>query len=172
MFSAGRSMGYLNLDNLDHDPRLAQALGNMVVAWSRAETQLLNVFACVMNVHFNLATAAFYRIPTFEARTKVVLGILKDWNNRSVNSDEVKAEITALNRLSKTRNNWVHGVWCVDESNDSDTVIFDFRADDKSGRRNRPVVIADVANHLAAVRNRVTALNKLIPFYYYPKSLR
>ena len=70
-------MRYVDLDSLNHDPGIAEALGNMVVAWARAETQLANVFACVLEIHFNLAMAAFYRIPTFDARSKVLLAILK-----------------------------------------------------------------------------------------------
>jgi exoribonuclease II len=160
-------MGYRDIDNLDHDPKLAETIGNLVVAWARAETALLNVFACTMTIHFNLATAAFYRIPTFEARTKVLLAILESWSDPKYDPQKIAEQVTKLNRLAKTRNDWVHGVWCVDEDNPK-TVVFDFRAGEESGRRNKPVKAADVENHLTAVRARITALNELVPLYYYP----
>ena len=36
-------MTFDDLDNLDHDPKLAAALGNMVVAWARADTALVKL---------------------------------------------------------------------------------------------------------------------------------
>jgi hypothetical protein len=162
------AMGYVDLDNLNHDPKLAEALGNMMVAWARAETQLANVFASIMRTHFNLAMAAFYRIPTFEARAKVLLGLLENRDNQQSHASEIVAEIEALTRLAKTRNHWIHGVWCNEETNRLDTVVFDFRAPDDSDRRNKPVKAADITNHVSAVRNRTAILNKLIPLYYYP----
>jgi hypothetical protein len=162
------AMGYVDIDNLNHDPKLAEALGNMVVAWARAETQLANVFACIMVTHFNLATAAFYRIPSFEARTKVLLAILEKWENPTHDAAEIAAQITGLQRLAKTRNHWVHGVWCSEGDDRGNTVVFDFRAPDDSERRRTPVKAAAVTNHLGAVRDRIEMLNRLVPLYYYP----
>lgn len=161
-------MGYVDLDNLNHDPKIAEALGNMVVAWARAETQLANVFASVMRVHFNLAMAAYYRISSFEARAKMLLGIVERQENPQRSATEIAAQITALVRLAKTRNHWIHGVWCNEQNNPADTVIFDFRAPDDSDRRTKPIKAADVMNHVEAVRERIAALNQLAPLYYYP----
>jgi hypothetical protein len=38
-------MTYLDVDNLDHDPDLAIAMGNMVVAWARAETAQFKAYS-------------------------------------------------------------------------------------------------------------------------------
>jgi hypothetical protein len=166
------AMRYVDIDNLSHDPKLAEALGNMVVAWARAETQLANVFACIMVAHFNLATAAFYRIPSFEARAKVLLAILEKWENPTHDAAEIAAQITKLVRLAKTRNHWVHGVWCNEQTDSPNTVVFDFRAPDDSERRRKPVKAADVTNHIEAVHGRIEALNRLVPLYYRPPAPR
>jgi hypothetical protein len=161
-------MGYVDLDNLNHDPSIAEALGNMVVAWAKAETQLANVFASLMRVHFNLAMAAYYRIPTFEARAKVLIGILENDETKRADAAKIATQITGLMRLAKTRNHWIHGVWCNEETDSSDTVIFDFRAPDDSDRRAKPIKAADIKNHVEAVRERIAAVNRLVPLYYYP----
>lgn len=162
------AMGYVDLDSLAHDPKIAEALGNMVVAWARVETQLANVFASAMRSHFNLAIAAYYRIPTFEARAKVLIGILESQQNKQARAAEIVAEITGLMRLAKTRNHWIHGVWCNEQADVRDTVVFDFRAPDDSDRRTKPVKAADIKNHVEAVRQRIAALNQVVPLYYYP----
>jgi len=72
-------MECIDIDCMDHDPDLAHALWNMIVAWSRAETSLVNTFATISGMHFNIATIAYYRIPTFEARVKVIQAMLTEW---------------------------------------------------------------------------------------------
>ena len=47
-------MTYLDIDNLDHDQELAVALGNMVVAWARAETALVKAYTIVTSMHYNV----------------------------------------------------------------------------------------------------------------------
>jgi hypothetical protein len=162
--------GYVDLDDLQHDPKLAEALGHMVVVWARAETSLLNIFAHIMNIHFNRATLSYYRIPTYEARTKVLLSALDAWGTEQYDCKAIAKCIIVFNRLSKARNNWVHGVWCTDRS--KNTVIFDFRAPEDSGRRLVPVKATDVENHVQAVRRQIVALEELLPspFYSAPES--
>jgi hypothetical protein len=42
IFKSGFAMSLHGIDNLKHDPKLATALGNMVVAWAAAETALMS----------------------------------------------------------------------------------------------------------------------------------
>jgi hypothetical protein len=70
--------GYVDIDNLGHAPDLAAALGNMVVAWARAETAIVKAYAVVTEMHYNVAAAAYYNIPTFESRTKALLAMIQD----------------------------------------------------------------------------------------------
>ena len=60
---------YEDIDNLDHELDIAIALGNMVVAWARAEGALINVFAAVSGMHIDMATATYFRIPSGRMRS-------------------------------------------------------------------------------------------------------
>jgi hypothetical protein len=93
-----------DIDNLDHDPELAAALENMIVAWARAETALVNVFALVSGMHFNVATVAYYRIPTFEARCKVIQALLEVWPLQPTHRrDALAKEVQKLRKLTTAR---------------------------------------------------------------------
>lgn len=153
-------MAYVDLDNLDHDPDLANAFGNMIIAWARAETALVASFAYVAGFHFNTASVAYYRIPTFESRIKVILAMIEEWSaNEQTRSDLSKA-IEKLSDLAGTRNSWVHGIWCQD-SHTGGTVTISLRARTQS--RVKPTKAHDVNDHTRALRQRTADLNKLIP---------
>ena len=151
-----------DIDNLDHDPKLAEALGNMVVAWARAETALVQVFSLVAGVHFNMATVACARIPTFESRTKVIRAMLKEWNVTSDRPKDLDRAITKLSGLSRTRNTLIHGIWCR-EKESGKTVLFDLRSEEGTPGRRRLPSAHDVANHSAAVRKRTEEIERLVP---------
>jgi hypothetical protein len=159
---------YYDLDNLEHDPQMAKALGNMVVVWAYAEATLVGVLSRITDIHINMAMHGYYRIPTFEARVKFIQALLLEWAPKDFDKQAIKQEITALSRLAGSRNHWVHGVWCCTKDK-SETVIFDFRKppdeprarQPKSGRRS----IADsndVETHVDAVRQRSKKLADLI----------
>ena len=157
--------GYNDLENLDHAPTLATALGNMVVAWARAESILVAAFARVTGIDINMAIMGYYRIPSYEARTKFLSALLTEWKTEKYQVDQIATEIAGLNRLAAARNDWVHGVWCANASL-TETVIFDFRKPDaanptETGRR-KPVKTADVSNHVRAVLERSKKLDALV----------
>lgn len=162
-------MVYQDINNLDHDPKLAEALGEMVVAWSRAETALVNIFACIANINFDMATMACFRIPTFEARTKVIQAMLSQWKPTKYDPHEIEEAVRKLGKLAKTRNHWIHSLWCVDASR-SETFVFDFRAPEDAPRRCKPVKAADVQNHVNAVKRRTANLEHLVPYPFYPET--
>jgi hypothetical protein len=164
-------MSYYDLDDLEHDPKLAEALGNMVVAWASAETALCNIFACIANLHINFAMMAYYRIPTFEARSKVVQSMLSEWETKTYDPATISDAVAKLSKLAGTRNDWIHGVWCGDKAK-RETVVFDFRAPLDSDRRSKPVKAADVSNHVNAVRLRAETLRDLVPYPFEPQSSR
>jgi len=70
---------YTLMHNLDHDKDVAIALGNMVVAWSYAETMMVDCIKKITRVSPQMAHTAYYRIPTFESRTKFILAIIYYW---------------------------------------------------------------------------------------------
>jgi len=97
-------MAYDDLNNLNHDPALANALGNMVVAWARAETALIIAFGHIAKIRLDMATLGYYRIPTFEARTKFLRAIIIDWKGEKYDKEAITKAIEKLNGLASARN--------------------------------------------------------------------
>jgi hypothetical protein len=153
--------GYYSLEDLSHDPKLAEALGNMVVTWAYAENTLLQVISRVTGAGLNMALAGYYRIPTFESRTKFLLAIISEWDTSHYDKDAIILRIEKLGKLASTRNRWVHGDWCSDLQKAS-TIIFNHRADENSPDRRKPVKGADVTNHCQAVLKWTKELAQLI----------
>lgn len=154
---------YLDIDNLAHAPRIAEALGNVMIAWAKAETMLSWAFARVFEIHPNRAFHGFYRIPTFEARIKVIIGMLDQWETTIYDKARIADVIGRISQKSLTRNAWVHGIWCKNMRSD-ETVIFRFREPEGLGRRITPIRIADIENHLAALRADITELAEAVHY--------
>lgn len=155
---------FVDCGTLDHDPAIAVALGNMVTQWARAETALAVTLARLTSIDPNLALLAYYRIPTFEARVKVIRGILTEWQKDGFDPEAIDRAVEKLSALSGARNHWVHGVWCVRKST-SETVLFDFRKGIHDKGRRKPVKAADIQNHNDAVSKRATDLRRTIKFH-------
>lgn len=154
-------MTFDDLDNLDHDPGLAAALGNMVVAWARAETALVKAYALVAKIHYNLAASAYYRIPTFESRVKVLLALIEEQQDTVDRREELAKAVEKLAKLSSARNKWVHGLWMVERGTDH-TFVIPMR-EPASTRRGRQIKAHDVEDHVSAVRRRTTDLEAFSP---------
>jgi hypothetical protein len=155
--------------DLDHDPDLAEALGNLLIVWAAAESRLVWVFSVVCQMDVNRAVEAYHRIPTFDSRTKVIRALLANWETKKYKPDEIAKVVAHLSRLSKTRNEWVHGSWMKDDSS-SDTGVVNFRA--KPADRGKIIKVADVENRLEAVRAQITQLYKLVPRFWVPRRRR
>ncbi len=165
--SGGFAMAHRDTDNLDHDTDLAEALGNMVVAWARAETALVDTYVAVLHSHFNLAMVAYYRIPTFEARIKVLMAMLAQWDDKFYNPADIKTAVSKLAKLARTRNKWIHGCYGVNLEG-TKTVVYDFRAEPNTPERRKPIKAADVQQHVEAVRRRTHDINSLIRSHTHP----
>lgn len=155
---------YLDIDNLDHAPHLVEALGNVMIAWAKAETVLSWAFARVFEIHPNRASFGFYRIPTFEARIKVILGMMEQWETAQYDKGKLREIIERISQKSLTRNAWVHGVWCKNQDSD-ETVIFRFREPEGLGKRIKIIRITDVQNHLSALRADIKELAGLVGYH-------
>ncbi len=153
-------MTYLIAKDLKRDPEIATALGEMTIAWAYAENFLMVTFSFAAGMDANLAQTAYYRIPTFEARTKLVLAILPE--SKLPNKEQVSDAVTALAKLASTRNHWVHGVWCR-EKRTKNYVIFNYRQPIESKTRLKPVKTHDIRHHTATVLDRAGALRALLP---------
>ncbi len=130
-----------------------------MVVWARAEQALLHTLAFILDTDINLLQPAYYRIPTYESRTKFILGLLTEWDNSS--AEKIAHICVKLSKLATVRNGWVHGDWAV-STTEQETVIFDFRAASGSKNRRRPVKAADVSNHVTAVYQRAMELEDMI----------
>ncbi|HVV33035.1 MAG TPA: hypothetical protein VHC73_07390 [Vitreimonas sp.] len=156
------AMAYFNIDNLDHDPKLAQALGNMLVAWAFGEYTLVSTLAAVFDIDTNMAWVAYYRVPTFEARVKMIRAAITEWKPAPrYDKEAIDNAIEKLSKLSMTRNGWVHGDWCADGKRTA-TVIFDARKAAEADGRRKDMKVADVITHCGAVRLRANALLDLL----------
>ncbi|HWK86031.1 MAG TPA: hypothetical protein VNQ34_00830 [Xanthobacteraceae bacterium] len=166
------SQSYHDIGDLDHNHELATALGDMVIAWARAETALISAFSHIAKINLNMACAAYYRIPTFEARTKFIRAMFDDWDGDSqgYKKDALFEEISKLNGLARARNDWVHGNWCANDDK-TETVIFDYRRKPGEPGRRKPVKAADVRNHIMAVRERTRKIDALLPDHLHPDIL-
>jgi len=155
--------GYYDIDDLlDYDSTLAVALGNMVVAWARAETILVFAFSAICGIKTDMATLGYYRIPSFEARVKVLRAMISEWQTTKYDKNAIDRAIVGLNRLAASRNDWIHGVWSVNRES-KQIVIFDFRRPEGDERRRKSVKSADVIQHVKAVRTRTKELRTLLP---------
>jgi hypothetical protein len=160
---------FIDIDNLDHAEDIATALGQMVVAWAKAEVILSMCFARVMGIEPNRAFSPFYRIPTFESRVKVILAMIDGWGKTPYDKDKIRGLVEKISAQSEARNSWVHGIWSKNDAND-DTVIFRFRKPTGKGRM-MPIRVQDIHNHLIALRATVEELGRIVvPNEFVPHS--
>jgi len=152
---------YHAIEDLSHDPKLAAAIGNMVVAWARAEIVLLSALSRIADINLNMSLAGYFRIPTFEARVKFILALIPEWKTDKFDKDAITTAIEKLSKLASARNHWIHGDWCIDKAR-TQTVIFNHRVPVNSSERRKPIKEADVLNHCEAVKKRARALADLI----------
>jgi hypothetical protein len=153
---------YHDIDDLDAYPEISQALANMVVAWSNAETMLSMTFAKINSIPLNQATMGFYRIPTFEAKTKVLLALAEDWECGTLDKALICQIIDRISAQAAARNKWIHGIWSRDATN-GQIVVFQLRRPVGSGRFEF-VRAQDIKSHTAALRENTTALGQAIKF--------
>ena len=152
---------YSSLRTLEHDPDLAAALGNMIIAWAYAEEALIGATARILSSGLNLVQAGYYAMPTVDARINFTRELITEWDcPRDFDKDAIDSEIEKLGKLTSARNHWIYGLWCATEDR-SETVIFDHRRQDPAKRRE-PIKASDVENHTMAVLARADDLDILI----------
>ena len=155
----GGSFG--NLSNLKHDPELAKALGNMVVVWSHAEQALVHLLGTIGNMPSAMACAAYYRIPTFESRVKVICGMLTEWKTDKHDREHIGKRIKGLNRLSATRNKYAHRTYLI-RNLSSETYLCNYRTESGDPDRIEILKANDVQIHVAAVEETANKIWHLV----------
>jgi hypothetical protein len=156
----GDGMAHFVLQNLDHKPEIARALGDMVVAWSYAEGSLISVMWRITSLDHQAAAVAYYRIPTFEARVKFIYALLSEWKTKKYKVDTIRVAVEKLAKLSRPRNDWIHGNWCRTADFKKQTFLVDYR--EPPGSRKRTVTIGAIKNHSATVIVRAQAIKALV----------
>jgi hypothetical protein len=104
------------------DDAIVVLLGQILVAWSHFEDQMVSVFQKLLGVqHGNLDTArlTFYSLVNQQIRIKVMRELLqKARHNMGIGGeyDEIIDEFAKLNTL---RNKYVHGLWWTHSNGDT-----------------------------------------------------
>jgi hypothetical protein len=145
------------LRDFKHDPDLAIALGNMVAVWSNAEQALVNLLHKMGQLPYSMASSAYYKIPTFEARTKVLRGMLCEWDTEQFDVKAIDRGILKLNALARTRNKYVHWTYLV-MNGTGETWICNYRRPSGDPDRMEKLTASSVLNHVAAVERRAVTL--------------
>jgi hypothetical protein len=70
---------HMLLDDMRGDPALAQALGDMLITWAAAERAMLEALEALAEMPRGTAYVMFFRIPTFESRTKILQALAANW---------------------------------------------------------------------------------------------
>jgi hypothetical protein len=149
------------LRDLKHDPELANALGNMVVIWSNAEQALMNLLHKMTGTPHPMATAAYYKIPTFEARVKALRAMICEWETEKFDRKAIDKTVLKLNYLSQTRNRFVHWTYLV-QNGSGETFLCNYRKASGDPDRIIPINAANVRNHVEAVERRTVTLWTLL----------
>jgi len=149
-----------DLDTLELAPDIAAELGNMVVVWAFAEAALSHTLSVVSGMTTNMAMMGYYRVPTYEARTKFIASLIEQWNPQTIDKAAIAKNIASLNRLAASRNKWIHGIWARGKTT-GDIVTFHLRERNETNRK-QPIKAADIKNHNCAVRERAKQLYRLI----------
>ena len=153
---------YIEMDDLSHDPQIATALGNLIVAWSGAEMMLGICMSQVFNVEENMALDSFFLIPTFESRTKFLSMAIVGWENpKKIDKEKLTAIIDRYSTLSAQRNSWVHNSWCKHHKTDRTVVVSHRKRQD----RVKIINAHSITQHNKAVIEQTRLLSDIFPGY-------
>jgi hypothetical protein len=136
--------------------RIATALGDMILAWSRAELAQINCMGAMLGVDEDKACKLYSRLPTFRQRSLALLALIELYPR----FEAVKKPLLKLNGLSKTRNDLVHGFYVKDGF--GDVRVVDLKAPLDHDERSKPVVAFDVHQHAYTVRVWTKKLNESV----------
>jgi hypothetical protein len=158
---------YTPARNLDHAPKIAKALGDMVVAWSSAEKTLITVLQVITGADYGTCAVTYYSVPAFDGRVRLIKNLLSVECAQTPAVDALLKAIEGLRGLSGTRNSYIHGDWGVSLDN-KETVIFDhMELPDTPGRR-KVIKENDIAVHAQAVGRRRTAIREALDKAFPP----
>ena len=153
-------MQYYDLADLDHDPEIAKALGNLVVVWARTESALSFVLSEVMEINPNKAQIIFHRIPGFQGKINFIKTLIEQSDYGYDRKGKLLSSVSLFEKLALQRNHWIHGIWCVNEGR-HETSLFHFRG--KAEAQRTPVKAKDIIDHITAVQGEIEKIRVLLP---------
>lgn len=154
---------YRPIQSAEDHPSLATAIGDVILAWTEAESIQVAMLAAMLNVPHHKGSQLYHQIPNFRARTKTLYAMA----TVTEGFDELTPFIARFSRLSKTRNEIVHGAFIQEWGG---TELRRVRLDEPIGSKNRSIITKpnDIKQHADAVRGVVREFQEagnLIPAY-------
>lgn len=152
------------LHDADKAPELAQALGEMLLAWNRAEEIQAQAMAAMLCIDLNDAIVLYQKYPNFRSRTQVIYSLI----GLRPEFEGIRTAVEKLSGLSKTRNRYVHCTFLQDADDPKSLFSIDYGELEGSPNRTKPTKAADIGNHTRAVTRRAAELLaalKKIPHY-------
>ncbi|WP_432200966.1 hypothetical protein ACRAQ7_01540 [Erythrobacter sp. W53] len=146
---------YQRLDNAQASPKLAAALGDMLLAWTAAEQAQIEAMAAMLNVAHNNCMRIYQKLPNFRSRTQMLKLLIE----QNPEFEPILTEVEAISKLSKTRNRYVHGGFI--ESKDEIRSV-DYEKSSGHERRSVSTKPSDITNHANAVRTRAENLTGVL----------
>lgn len=148
--------GFFSASNYLQMEDIATALGDMMIAWSRAEVALTNALAVMIGMEEYEASRIYVQLPNFHSSIKL-LNALIDVNPKF---DPLTRPISKLNRLAGTRNSFVHGFYIYSET--GKVRVVDRRVPEEEEGRSKPVSAHDIHQHAHNVRVATKLLTERI----------
>ncbi|MFO1090601.1 MAG: hypothetical protein U1E46_13595 [Hyphomicrobiales bacterium] len=154
--------GFGGLADLNHDKPLAEALGQMVVAWSNAEQALVSVKALLSHSHsYPEVQEAYYRDFSFKKRIGNLREEVLAWTGQGYDKAALLAAIDGLQGAAGTRNRFVHGTWLW-QNGSGITYVTDHRKDTGEPDRLTPINAFDIEHHVQEVRRNAETIWALL----------
>jgi len=154
-------MAINSLPNLQKYPDVANALGEMLIAWARMDGALIGALARTSGANLHQMQRGFHHLPTFETRIRFIRSLISEWPASGFDRDAIDKCIEKIGKLASARNHWVHGDWC-DDTTQNLPVMFNHRTQQIATMTT--VRAHDINSHVQAVRERTEELETLIRF--------
>ena len=156
-------MIYRSIWSASDDKELATAIGDVILAWTQAEYDLVAMLAAMLDIPFNRASQLYHKIPNFRGRTQALYALMACTDG----FEQFRPFIAKLSKLSKTRNEIVHGAFIRAYEGKE---IRRIRLDEPSQSDNRsvPTKAHDIFQHADTVRATCIAFKEAgnaIPAY-------
>jgi hypothetical protein len=134
----------------EQHPKLAAAIGDVILAWTEAENAQVGLFAAMLNIPHAKASRLYQKLPNYRSRTQALCALV----DLDSGFAELKTFVLKLSGLSKKRNNFIHGLY-IEQWGGGDLRLVDLDEPSESPKRSGPTKPNDIHQHAQAVRKCV-----------------